>query len=441
MSRKILSPAQHLCRVLAQLGKLPGGQVRSKGIDWMAWHSLAQRHRVDAFIGAHIESEILAPHLPDPIKKELRIAYVSQAPMASRRLQALNTLRSLLEGENIAFTLLKGSAVWPVLYEHAAERIQWDIDLLIDPTQDPEPVNALLQAHGYRTLHSLPGYHHHLDPVSDPANPVPVEIHVNLMTPPLPGPVMQAFWKHRVNQTVPGCGRVPVLNEVARLAHHALHALSDPMDGPLLRNLFETGCLASRLPDEKTVEFKSFVEFCGITDPVTRALHLASEWFGSPPLLPLRRATAWEFWANQRLKEVHPDHPSARVLRQLGRKHIESMQAGGRRSLLVALPALACAEGRAALGQRLKKKTVRPTTLLKQVEAKHLEIGQGLLLHHPETGEVHLLNPQAKAIWKKCGPATACETLLNQDALKASDRKERLEMIRQLVALDLLRRV
>jgi len=425
-------------RVLAGVAGLPSGVIPSGEPDWVAWQRLAAAHKLDAYFGAHADHPLMVRHVPAEIRQMMRVAYARNAPLALNHLTSVQKVITSCVQHNFSYVMLKGSAIWPLCYRSASERIAWDIDLIAAPGEDAHAFAHTLRQEGFRGQQEGTSLHHHLKALRDPSTSVPVEIHTNLTTPPLSTMAIQAFWQRRRLDTLFPGGPMWVFDDIARLAHHALHALNDPMDSPLIRNLFETGLLAAHLPEEQTAEFRTFVERCGLARQVARALHVASDWFGTPPLLPRPRASAWEAWCRRSANSPrHGETGKERVWRQVGRGHILMMQRGVSLPLPLAAPLLLASEAFMFFAKKCSQH--RPFLgKLQAVSAPHLEVGEGILIHHPQSGEVHLLNQDAAAVLNAFRTPASTRDLGHRLPNMASDQRQ--EALRTLFASGLITR-
>lgn len=389
-SSEILFTATCLCEA-AGLQRPPHTVV---GLDWNRWLQVLEENQLAPFLAGRTSP---AWNVPDWVRKELAAQYARAGSAAMPQLvEFLRVLRAL---EGVAETVvLKGAALVPLLYREAAERTMWDVDLLFASAEDQQKANGLLQAAGYRPRKRLAS-HHHLPALENPVNNMVFELHTNLVTPPLPPDFIAEIWQRRRRIETEGGPSYQVLDGPSLLAHQCIHALTNPIESPLLRNLFEVAWLVSRMGPSERDAFRDLARRWNIDTFVARALWLASDLFDSPPLFERPRRTAWELWSEARLEWCQYKSFWSRWLRHVSLKHIEQLLEGaGERSVV---PFLGVA-GRSvwhAVASRVIPRLPRGGPPRRPACLRGAPLGETLLLYDASSGETHLLNPLAARVW------------------------------------------
>jgi hypothetical protein len=352
--------------------------------DWRRWAALVESNRLAPLIGNRLAGGLRIDGIPDALAVELAASAAEETREAAVRELALSELRRTLADAGLAWAELKGAALVDDLYAARCERAMGDVDLLLESPEACAAAADLLRGGGFRIARDMPG-HHHLAPMRDHSTLLAVELHHNLTAPPLPPEALALFWARRI--ATPGGFR---LDDSARLLHHVLHAANDPVDGPLLRDLFECGAQACALSEEQWEDFVDLTERTGRRVVASEVLALAAELTGCPRLDAVR-PSAMTFWMRRRLEWCGAPSAAGRLVRQCARRHLERSQAAGRlRPAWLGLPgALLDLRGRPT------PSGARP----RASDFPFVRIGTATLVHRPDTGEVHLLGEPAATVW------------------------------------------
>ena len=383
--------------------------------DWHRWAALVQSNRLAPLLGNRLAAGLRIDGIPDALAVELAASAAEETREAAVREVALAELRRALADAGLAWIELKGVAVVDDLYAARCERAMGDVDLLLESPEACAAAAGLLHGRGFRISRDMSG-HHHLAPLRDHSTLLAVELHHNLTAPPLPPEALALFWASRV--ATPGGFR---LEDPARLLHHVLHAANDPVDGPLLRDLLECGALACAMSAEAWDDFDALAERTGRRVVAAEVMALASELTGCPRLFPAR-SSPLTFWMRRRLEWCGAPTVGGRWLRQLARRHIERSQAAGRlRPTWLGLPgALMNLRARPAPG------VGRPSPS----DFPFVPIGSALLIHRPDTGEVHLLGAPAAKLWQALRSAPAGGPLPEVAGLNPPEFRAALQALR-----------
>ncbi len=353
--------------------------------DWRRWASLVDSNRLAPLLGNRLAGGLRIDGIPNALAVELAAAAAEETREAAVREAALTELRRKLADAGLGWTELKGVAVVDDLYAARCERAMGDVDLLLESPEACATAANLLRGGGFRIAREMPG-HHHLAPLRDHATLLAVELHHNLTAPPLP-PEALALMRERRVATLYGFR----LDDPARLLHHVLHAANDPVDGPLLRDLFECGALACALSEKAWEDFLDLAERSGRRAVVAEVMALASELTGCPRPPPAG-SSPLTFWMRRRLDWCGAPSAGGRWLRQLARRHIERSQAAGRlRPAWLGLP---------GVFTNLRARPAPRDAVPRASDFPCVCIGSALLVHRPDTGEVHLLGEPAAKVWQ-----------------------------------------
>ncbi len=398
-----------LLHILSTAVGLPGPKwARPQTLDWEHWFDLVDEHQLSPLLAAALlgGDQDLQARVPAQIGQELRKEYLRSGHEATfRSTEALRILEKLA-----AFSepvLLKGSALVRCLYSEAAERPMSDIDLLFPTDEELYRAETVLKAEGYLQSEG-PEDHHHTPPLRNPVNGLVFELHRNLNTPPLEPVFVHEMWLRRERLRTQGGELLPLwaLDPVGRVVHHALHALSDPVDSPLLRNLFELAWLVHGLDDEALRDLLGLVTKWGVGTEVSRALWLASDLFGSPAIFSRPPAGAKEFWCRSRLEwaDTWEAQPTwwQRIRRFGALGHLDALQAQGEAANRSPGALLSVGLGlvRQAAVSRLESVCALAEGSLERVSASTVRVGKGLLAHEWESGRVHLLDGLTADVWE-----------------------------------------
>ncbi len=388
---------QHIAQCLADLAGINRAERPAvRDIDWTRWLLLAGKNQVSPLLGSRLAAEW---SLPRSVAEELNGQYAREAGASTGRFLKLLDLLAPLEKE-AEFIMLKGVALIPVLYHDVAERPMYDVDILFRSETEAKKVRTFLAGEGYTPKPEKHAPHHHLPAMVNSINTLAFELHWNLTMPPLPEGFMDEIWAKKRRMDWKEQAGFWILDPAALLAHHCLHALNDPIDAPLLRNLFEVAWLASRLSGPEREDFKARVERWKLDTFVARALWLASDLFGSPALLPRPRPGAYEFWSAWRLERSEYNSVGLKFMKQIADAHIPRLLSGaGDRDIFVFLHVLFT-----GIGKMLRTRYQDRFSALRGAPCRgpmwEVEIGNYLMLYDDRTGETHLLNELAMRIWK-----------------------------------------
>lgn len=330
----------------------------------------------------------------------------SEAALAGRqalvRAEGLARLDRLRRAHGVEAVFLKGAVVAPLLYSTLSRRGMRDADLWVRDTDQAARLQGLLRLEGLRTTRSMPSDHHHLDPLLDLSAAFTVEIHTNLAAPALPEAALADLWAMRE----PAPRDLPRLNDTGLFLHHALHALNDPVDGALLRDLWETARLAERLD---AIQWQTALAWAEAHDQAGRigdALALARAEFGFERDWPPARPRSFAFrCAAQRLVAPLPLRRFDRAWLRLLAQGLEEVQ---HRPETSGLAAILRVSGRAVhsilrSAPRRLRRAIAPR--YRRLEGNVLELGDDVLLHDPESGRVHVLNAAGTRVYRECGTA------------------------------------
>jgi hypothetical protein len=403
---------------LAREAGLPGCAGRpTPSLDSRRLAALLMEHQLLPLVAAR-RREDAAHALAQAVSQEdLLLAYYQSGRQAVLRLAVLRRALAILEGK-IETVILKGMMVAPLLYREAGERTMRDVDLLVESADQQQHAQKLLTEAGFSVSVFRPA-HHHSPPLHDPGGQISIEIHNNLLTPPLPAEFMAELWGRRVKHAQPFAFQA--LDPVGMFLHHALHALSNPVDSPLVRDLFETACLAARLSPEQQREARELAALSGRSDMIARAAKMAHELFGSPDFMPHPAPGPYERWCRWRLDWTEPDRRFKRLLRHFARERFDSLcehpESGGYGVWVRKCASAVARRVRAGLS------AMRGCSTGRIQRAPHLSarVGVATLVHDPRTGEVHLLNELGTALWEAAAQPIAWRELRGAMERNVSD--------------------
>jgi Uncharacterised nucleotidyltransferase len=344
-----------------------------------------------------------------------------QARAAFVRTEALIRLRDFFREHRVDAVFLKGAVTAPLLYPVLAARGMRDVDVWIRPDAEAERAQRLLREHGWALSRELPPGHHHLDPLLDLSRALTIEIHTNLAAPPLPDAALDLLWSRRV----PG-EFLPRLDDASLVVHQVLHALNDPLDGPLNRDLREIHALHERLSPEQRQDLSALAEKLGCAEALRTMLALArQEVLAAPPTNPAVRL------AVKRLAHDRPTSRLGKLQRHLDAVALRLWQHDPNRSWCscrLRAEAQLVLDALAGTGQRLRREFA---PRFQRAPGVLLDLGEGTLLHDRDTGAVHLLNPTAARL------ARAAEHPAPPAALRAATPELAATDFRQaLIALE-----
>lgn len=400
---------------LAHALDMPGHHRRPReaNLDWEEWLALVDEHRVGPLLGARRTWE-----RSGPVPTWVREALISQSLRNAHEMvfHISELLRVFRSRPRLSGVVLKGVALALTRYGHSGERVISDVDVLFRGIGPLEEFKEVLLEDGYvASPPSAAGAtqpHHHHPPLHHPARGVVFELHENLSTPPLPRPVIQEMIDASVPTGLPAWPTgLRVLDPASQVIHQAMHALDDPVDSPLLRNLLEVGWQLHTMDPFERERVEDLAHRWGLEDRVAEAVHLAHDLFGTPTILSLPDFGARRAWSMLRLGWTGShrlDKPWARRLsRHLADAHLRRINQGeGERDLLVLASVLSESLRRSASSFITRQRKDRP---LERVPALvTAEIGEALLVFDRDSGGVHLLDPLAAEVLLSVeAPATA----------------------------------
>jgi putative nucleotidyltransferase-like protein len=415
--------------------------ARQEAIDWERFLALVDEHQLGPFLASRRPDGAY----PRSVEGELEQARIRAGHEALFRSWALDRVLRSLEIDGIRPVLLKGSAIASTLYAEEAEREMSDVDLLFEDVASLERARRWLEGEGYVSSAADAKIHHHAPPLSSPVTELVFELHTNLATPALPEELIRSM----LDASVFADGW-RVLDPVSRLLHHALHALSDPIDSPLLRNLFETGWMAHLLAENERADFVRIVDRFGLAPGVAPSLFMARELFGTPAILEGPAVDARALWGWRRLGWIGTFEREPLKWRELERslaaEHFRAIKRGrSARSILPFAGALArIAES--ALGARARERLRAPPEdqqplpkLVFPAGVRARAIGDRLLVHEPDTKRVHLLDPLSKAVFECARESPIASRITERLVAEGADRNAVERAIADLLALGLLR--
>lgn len=335
------------------------------------------------------------PGLPAPIRAELNALYYREARDAAARQLEIRAVRTALTGGPRCI-LLKGGALLAGFYEELAERPMWDIDLLADDEPAAREMAARLARVGFRAVRAEQA-HHHLPALRRAGGDLAVEIHLDLHT-PTAGAAFLASVREGARPAPDGWAPFSMPARPALVAHQCLHAFSDVVDSPLIRNVFEIAQLVRRLDRAGADQLVDLAGRTGLRDTIARALALAARWFGAPALLGSPEPGWPERLATWRIGQLGHEDRAERLKRHLAREAGEKLKQGwSPASALLPVTLAAEAAGRmvaARLGM------VPPDARRAAPEWESVDIDGQALVADPNSGAVHLLQPVAAAVWR-----------------------------------------
>ena len=409
-----LEPAlADLVRRLALAVGLPGPARAAPPatFDWERWLDLAREHDVLPLLAVRA-----ADDLPADVLEALRTAHTRWAHETLFRAAELRAVLDRLApvGDVI---VLKGPAMVATVYGDAAERVASDLDLLVRDRTARRAAVAALATRGYLPPDGGDDGAHDLA-LHSPVAELDIDVHVDLTRPPRADGVLADAWARRV--TLPVLGGIDALCPSWRALHAAVHALADPIGSPLLRNLLETGWLAATLTTAERSDLVALARRAGVTDRVALALALAHRLFGSPALLGDPRPSSRAWWAWRRLGwQYGAASGLAGTVEHVAEYHLRRLDAGRYHDLdprpLIATIAEVIA-GHLTGAARTAVDRLRPPAVTRAVAAVE-PLGDDLLVHAIDTGDVHVLTGDAVEAWD--ATATAGSETALRDRLDA----------------------
>jgi hypothetical protein len=397
---------------------------------------LAGEHKLGAFLYRRLHGRA---EWPEHVRVALGAQYVSSGISNGLRLREQTRLLALLDPV-VRCVALKGVALALTRYAEPAERDMTDIDIFCPSREDAEAAIGVLRANGYLPMRAIPG-HHHLPLMRHHTGRLSVEVHTNLTTPGLAPDFLDRFFADRVRVAMPGGRACAVPDRAHALFHHCLHTLKDPIESPLLRNLFEIAWIASDFTPEDWAAFARVSETSGRDEIARRALALARDYFPvSMPPFKRPRAGSIEFWARRRLGWIEESMgPAARILRHIGVKHFDRMPTGRLFSDGVDIARVATVSVRNALAGRLKARAAphRPVPL-RRAPACEEALGAHVALLDPATGRVSVLRGAAAEAWRSASAGGSGVELVGRLRASGVPTRDARVAVRSLAAQGLL---
>ena len=441
MSRRNLNPelrCLEMCCAQA-VGLRHAVKTPPNGIDWAEFLELALEHDLAPLLGSrlltHETSSLpwassIPSHIIDALREEYRYAGIEAAAFHVELGRVMAALREQCDPIH-----LKGTALRLTTYETAAERLMCDVDLLVSG-DEVEGAGKILVSRGYRPVGAPLDGHHHGAPLASSVTGLAFELHTNLSTPPFSDTFMALVRRHtaRTNN-----GEL-VLDRPMALLHHAHHAVSDLVDSPLLRNLLEVGWMADSLNPGEVETFLGLVSIGDVELPVSRALGLAHDLFGTPVHVPRGPRSAFEDLAFRRMEWTGSRtlaSPMERFERNVADDLTTGESARSPRSLKTARLRLASGSLRTKITGGLRRLRNR----LEPAATNTAPIGEGLMIHALDSGEVHWLDSMTSAAWQESRNGGRADTIVRALRERGLSRRNSRLAIGRLVQCGLLRRV
>ena len=265
--------------------------------DWLQFVSIANAEFMGPALAAAVLSKDLAEKLPDDLRRYLSLLLESNAARNARIRAQCESIGVLLARNDMEAVLLKGAAwLFDGSVAPASDRMISDIDLLMRPDH-VEGAAQLLAASGYldTTGRFAETAHFHEAPLLPRAGEAAVEIHRDLAHRRnlLPAEVVLAS----ARPVAPGLSLAAAKH---RIAHNVIHAQVENGDwiGGVARllNMLDLARLVTRHNSE--IDWHRFADKArasGLVAPLSGALRVAHELFGSPLPAPLAVGGAGRF--------------------------------------------------------------------------------------------------------------------------------------------------
>ncbi len=426
---------EHLCECLWwAIGQR--GPATAAEPDWSRWLALVDEHKLGAFLYSRLRGRA---EWPEQVRSALAAQHVTSGFLNGLRLrEQARILARILPAARCV--VLKGAALALTRYAEAAERDMVDLDLFCARREDVDTALDILRANQYAPTRAIPG-HHHLPPMLHRSGRLSVELHTNLTTPGLPSAFLEQFFADRVHVSTPGGIAVPVADRAHLLFHHGLHTLKDPIESPLLRNLFEIAWMASDFGPDEWTRFTRIAESSGRSEVVRRALALARDYF-PVDLPPFKRPrySSIEFWARRRLGWIEDAmRPATRRLRHIGVKHFDRMPSGRWRTDALDMARVAAVSVKNGIAHHARARLAPLRgALLHRVEAHELAFGEHAALLRPESGQVFVLRGDAIAVWRAAAAPVSGAELYRRLLAQGLPPRAARRAVRSLLALELI---
>jgi hypothetical protein len=412
------------------------GPVESAPPQWDLWLSLAEEHKLGAFLYRRLRGRAT---WPEHVRAALAAHYMSSAIANGLRLREQVRLIAQL-GSVASCMMLKGVVLALTKYAEPAERDMSDMDVFCPSREDADAAIELLRTNGYVPMRAIPG-HHHLPIMRHRTGRLSVEVHTNLTTPGLGSEFLTRFFADRARITLPGGCECAVPDRVHALFHHCLHTLKDPIESPLLRNLFEIAWMASDFTAEDWANFARVAESSGRDEVARRALALACDYF-PVHMMPFKRPLpgSIEFWARRRLGWIEGSLGiAARILRHIGVKHFDRMPTGRLLTDSFDVARVAVVSVRNALVGRLKSRAAPYRAApLRCAPVCEEPLDEHIALLDPTSGRVSVLRGPAAEAWRCASAEESGRAIVRRLAAAGVSRPDARAAVRALAAQGLL---
>ena len=287
-ARRRLAALRVLCRVLA--GDAAAGPSRGPGrpppaVDWNDVLALAADLLVEpALWPAVCRSRV---DVPAAIVEQLREQNLANTARNLRLRRALMEAVKALNEAGVVPLLIKGAAkLVDGTPSAAGERFMIDLDLVVPDDAVAVAGDALARL-GYEADRSKPFLHPHEVPFDRHGSPGPIELHVELGSPPIPSvlPVTQA-WEESSELSV-GEARARVLSPTHQVLHNILHSAVQDLnhavgDLPLRQLLALSALVRTHGPEVDWTAIHERMEGHGLGAELRDHLWLAHRFAGMP---------------------------------------------------------------------------------------------------------------------------------------------------------------
>jgi hypothetical protein len=359
------SPRRRLASLDALAGAL--GERSPEEVDWPPVIELAGQLDVTAALWARRSSEL--ERLPPPAAEALRVWGRGNTIRNARLRRQLCEVVEALAREGIETLLLKGSVrLVDGSLRFLGERWLTDLDLVV-PADRAAAGRAALERADYIPLPDKPFEHPHELPYMRARRPGPVEIHVELGSPPVPQllPVSEA-WQRSVPIEFDGL-RARMLPPTLQVFHNVLHSavqdLNHAVGGLPLRQLTDLVSLVRAHQAEiDWSEIHSRMAAGQMEAVLAAHLWLAHRYAGMPlPSVPwCRPARRHELWVRAGFALGWPADLQRNLRYAFGRRYLDSLYGHGDRALSLAAARtrhawrLARVDARGALAQARRRR-------------------------------------------------------------------------------------
>jgi hypothetical protein len=320
LSSEVRSIAAHL----ATISGLPSDDPLAEAPgSWDRWLAVVEEHQLGAFLGAHLQelTDAGSP-LPSDLQDRLRRHILRAGVDAAFRSTELVRLCERLESA-VGPVALEGAALSHTLYRDAGERETSVLDLLDSSDQKADRAERILAHAGYHPQRDVPPREDRRRSLFNGTSALTVHVHVNLASPLLPRSAIVEMWRSRRYLHFPNGDAIAVLDPINAAIAHALRAGEDPIDTPLLRNIFELAWQVNRMTGSERATVRALIERWHIEERVAPAFHLAHLIFGTESIVG-GPANARETWARLRLD--WNDSNRTQLQRDVARRHLELLE-------------------------------------------------------------------------------------------------------------------